>query len=287
MRSCTARKVVAPGQGSTGTSTGLSSAAASHDIAKLRLAYLGLTNTFAMLRLLPKSDRDKDIEILALRHQIGVLQRQLGDTRARVTQLTGRCSPHSHTDYYARRSRPPRRPSAATQIPHLEPATPAPHTSRIRALLQLPQAPPRHHQRPTATTSCRRSPGRPRSPRLNIRRRQRLGGTLNEYHHAAAGWTTAPRTAVAVPVWSSAGRATTSAVAAGRRSRMMARSTGACSSTSAMIPDSTPSRSTLPQDGTVDERVPAGRGAHAVHPGHSQRHQLARNLESAPDQDPT
>jgi putative transposase len=51
----------------------------------LRLAYLGLTNTFALLRLLPKSDRDKDIEILALRHQVGVLQRQLGDTRVRFT----------------------------------------------------------------------------------------------------------------------------------------------------------------------------------------------------------
>jgi hypothetical protein len=53
----------------------------------LRLAYLGLINTFAMLRLLPKRDRDKDIEILALRHQIGLLQRQLGDTRVRFTPI--------------------------------------------------------------------------------------------------------------------------------------------------------------------------------------------------------
>jgi putative transposase len=37
----------------------------------LRLAYLGLTNTFALLRLLPRSNRDKDIEILALRHLYG------------------------------------------------------------------------------------------------------------------------------------------------------------------------------------------------------------------------
>jgi putative transposase len=51
----------------------------------LRLAYLGLTNTFALLRLLPISDRDKDLEILALRHQIEVLHRQLGDTRVRFT----------------------------------------------------------------------------------------------------------------------------------------------------------------------------------------------------------
>jgi len=44
----------------------------------LRLAYLTVTNAFAALRLLPVSDRDKDTEILALRHQITVLQRQLG-----------------------------------------------------------------------------------------------------------------------------------------------------------------------------------------------------------------
>ncbi|WP_247659245.1 hypothetical protein [Micromonospora sp. U56] len=44
----------------------------------LRLAYLGVTNMFAMLRLLPTSDRNKDIEILALRHQIMVPQRQIG-----------------------------------------------------------------------------------------------------------------------------------------------------------------------------------------------------------------
>ncbi|WP_367129353.1 integrase core domain-containing protein [Saccharothrix sp. HUAS TT1] len=51
----------------------------------LRLAYLGVTNTFALLRLLPMSDRDKDTEILALRHQIMVLQRQLGYTRPRFS----------------------------------------------------------------------------------------------------------------------------------------------------------------------------------------------------------
>jgi putative transposase len=51
----------------------------------LRLAYLGLTNTFAMIGLIPVTNRAKDIEILALRHQIGVLQRQLGDTRVRFS----------------------------------------------------------------------------------------------------------------------------------------------------------------------------------------------------------
>ncbi|MEU9336558.1 hypothetical protein AB0D49_25865 [Streptomyces sp. NPDC048290] len=49
----------------------------------LRLAYLGVTNAFAMLRLLPMSDRVKDVEILALRHQIGVLERQLNGQRVR------------------------------------------------------------------------------------------------------------------------------------------------------------------------------------------------------------
>ncbi|GAA4572333.1 hypothetical protein GCM10023176_35050 [Micromonospora coerulea] len=43
----------------------------------LGLAYLGVTNAFAV-RLLPMSNRDKDVEILALRHQIAVLERDLG-----------------------------------------------------------------------------------------------------------------------------------------------------------------------------------------------------------------
>ena len=49
----------------------------------LRLAYLGVANAFALLRLLPRSDHDKDTEILVLRHQIAVLQRQLGGQRIR------------------------------------------------------------------------------------------------------------------------------------------------------------------------------------------------------------
>lgn len=43
----------------------------------LRLAYLAMTNGLAMLRLLPMSDRARDVVILALRHQITVLERQL------------------------------------------------------------------------------------------------------------------------------------------------------------------------------------------------------------------
>ena len=51
----------------------------------LRLAYLGVLNAFAMLRLLPMTYRDKDAEILALRHQITVLERQLGKDKIRFT----------------------------------------------------------------------------------------------------------------------------------------------------------------------------------------------------------
>ena len=53
----------------------------------LRLAYLTVTNTFSVLRLLPASDRDKDTEILALRHQLAVLERQLGGQKVRFTPV--------------------------------------------------------------------------------------------------------------------------------------------------------------------------------------------------------
>lgn len=49
----------------------------------LRLAYLGIANAFALPRLPHGSDRDKDAEILALRHQLTELQRQLGGQRVR------------------------------------------------------------------------------------------------------------------------------------------------------------------------------------------------------------
>src|SRR3954465_4531830 len=45
----------------------------------------GVTNTLALLRLLPMSDRDKDAEILALRHQIAVLERHLHGEKIRFT----------------------------------------------------------------------------------------------------------------------------------------------------------------------------------------------------------
>lgn len=53
----------------------------------LRLVYLSVSGVFGLLRLLPASDRDKDTEILVLRHQITVLQRQLGTTRPRLSPV--------------------------------------------------------------------------------------------------------------------------------------------------------------------------------------------------------
>jgi putative transposase len=44
-----------------------------------------VTNVFALLRLLPMSSQEKDAEILAPRHQLLVLQRQLGPARVRFT----------------------------------------------------------------------------------------------------------------------------------------------------------------------------------------------------------
>lgn len=51
----------------------------------LRLAYLGVTNTLALLRLLPVSDRAEDTEIRVLRHQITVLERHLHGEKIRFT----------------------------------------------------------------------------------------------------------------------------------------------------------------------------------------------------------
>lgn len=51
----------------------------------LRLGYLTVSNVFTALRLLPMGDRDKAVEIIALRHQIAVLERQLGQQRVSFT----------------------------------------------------------------------------------------------------------------------------------------------------------------------------------------------------------
>ncbi|WP_328631418.1 integrase core domain-containing protein [Streptomyces sp. NBC_00356] len=47
----------------------------------VRLACIAVSHAFTALRLIPMSDHDKDVEILALRHQLAVLQRRLGSQR--------------------------------------------------------------------------------------------------------------------------------------------------------------------------------------------------------------
>jgi hypothetical protein len=65
----------------------------------LRLAYLGVTNTLALLRLLPMSDRAKDAETLTLRHQIIVLERHLHGEKIRFTWADRACgSPPCYTN---------------------------------------------------------------------------------------------------------------------------------------------------------------------------------------------
>lgn len=70
----------------------------------VRLAYLAVSNALTVLRQLPMSDRNKDIEILTLRHQISVLQRQLGATGPDSNPQTGRFWPpysrHRHAKRY-------------------------------------------------------------------------------------------------------------------------------------------------------------------------------------------
>jgi putative transposase len=47
----------------------------------LRLPYLALTSVFTLIRLIPMTDSDKNIEILTLRHQLAILQRQIDKPR--------------------------------------------------------------------------------------------------------------------------------------------------------------------------------------------------------------
>ena len=81
-----------------------------------------------MLRLLPMSHRDKDIEILALRHQIAVLHRQLGDTRVRFSPADRPLLAallHRLPRHILHRLRPPVRPDTILRW-HPPPAPPTP-----------------------------------------------------------------------------------------------------------------------------------------------------------------
>lgn len=51
----------------------------------LRLLYLVLSSVFTLIRLLPMNDKDKNSEILALRHQLTILQRQIDKPRLTTT----------------------------------------------------------------------------------------------------------------------------------------------------------------------------------------------------------
>ena len=68
----------------------------------LRLAYLSVTNAFALLRLLPQERPGQGRGDLVLRHQITVLERQLGKTRPQFSPQIGRSSRHCYTDSHRR-----------------------------------------------------------------------------------------------------------------------------------------------------------------------------------------
>ena len=56
----------------------------------LRLVYLGVTNTLALLRLLPMSERDKDAEILAYATKLPSCSGSGTARRSSSPHLTGR-----------------------------------------------------------------------------------------------------------------------------------------------------------------------------------------------------
>lgn len=106
----------------------------------LRLAYLTVTNTFAILRLLPAGDRDKDTEILVLRHQIAVLERQLGERKVRFT--------------------PPDRALLAALLHHLRPET----LRRMRLLVRADTVLRWHRDLIRGRHAARSKPKRPGRP---------------------------------------------------------------------------------------------------------------------------
>jgi hypothetical protein len=63
----------------------------------LRLPYLALTGVLSLIRLIPMTNSDKNVEILTLRHQLAIPQRQID--KPAPPHLTGRSSPPSCTAY--------------------------------------------------------------------------------------------------------------------------------------------------------------------------------------------
>lgn len=160
----------------------------------LRLAYLTATNTIAALRLLPMGDRNKDVEILALRHQITVLERQLGADRVKFAPedrafLAALLAPPAS---------PPLAPAATTGAPGYRPAlAPRPDVSTSRAHLPTQAArTPTHrplHTRPRPTPGQGEpqlgvQPGarRTRHPRHQGRPLHRLGDPQDRRHRPRA-----------------------------------------------------------------------------------------------------
>src|ERR1051326_6750348 len=82
----------------------------------VRFAFLAVSNTFAALRLIAMSGREKDAEILALRRQIRILQRQLGDQRVRFEPADRALLAALLHRRHAVRSRPKRRGRPRTMV---------------------------------------------------------------------------------------------------------------------------------------------------------------------------
>jgi putative transposase len=149
----------------------------------LRLAYLGVATVFALLRLLPMSSRDNDAEILALRHQLSVVQRQLGPSRVRFTPGDGVRMPGMNSIM--------ERWVQTCQRELLDRTLIWNQAHLLHALRESGQFYNGH--RPHQGIANARPlqplpvplvvPGQIAS--LDIRRRDRLGGVLHEYQHAA------------------------------------------------------------------------------------------------------
>jgi putative transposase len=176
----------------------------------LRLPYLALTSVVTFIRLLPMSDSDKNIEILALRHQLAILQRQIDKPRLTppdraylaallhrlprptLRQLHLIVSPDTvlrwHRDllrrHHAKASRPKRPGRPATHRPQHPDPRPAPGPGEPE--LGLPTHPrragrPRHQGRPSTVWEILKASGIEPAPR---RDRQTWAAFLRSQAHA-------------------------------------------------------------------------------------------------------